>query len=51
MKALESMKDNCVIFNKPKGKQESSFLTNKNNSSWIITNKSTKKVKTVLLLN
>ena len=43
----ESMKDNGVIFNKLKRKRESSFVTNKNNNSWIISNKSSTKVKTV----
>ena len=30
MEAFESMKDNGVIFNKPKGKRESYFVSNKN---------------------
>ena len=47
MKVVQSLKDNGVIFNKPKGKRESTFLTNKTNSSWIITNKLPAKVKTV----
>ena len=37
---------NGVIFNKPKGKGGSYFVTNKNNNSCIISNKSPKKVKT-----
>ena len=36
-----------VIFNKVEGKRESYFVTNKNNNSWIIKNKSSTKVKTV----
>ena len=36
-----------VIFNKVEGKRESYFVTNKNNNSWIISNKSPAKVKTV----
>ena len=47
MEAFKSMKDNDVIFNKPKGKRESYFVANKNNNSWIISNKSSTKVKTV----
>ena len=47
MEAFESMKDNGVIFNEPKGKRESYFVTNKNNNSWIISNKSPTKIKTV----
>ena len=47
MEAFESRKDNGVIFNKPKGKRESYFVANKNNNSWIISNKSPTKVKTV----
>ena len=47
MEDFESMKDNGVIFNKPKGKQESYFDINKNNNSYIISNKSPTKVKTV----
>ena len=30
--AFESMKDNSVIFNKPKGKRKSYFVTYKNNN-------------------
>ena len=41
------MEDNGVIFNKPKGKRESYFVTNRNNNSWINSNKSPTKVKTV----
>ena len=33
MEAFESMKDNSVIFNEPKGKRESCFVTNKNKNS------------------
>ena len=44
---FESMKDNAVIFNQPIGKRESYFITNKNNNSWIISNKSSTKVKTI----
>ena len=40
MEAFKSMKDNDAIFNKPKGKRESYFVSNKNNNSWIINNKS-----------
>ena len=47
MEAFESMKDNGVIFSEPKGKRESYFVTNKNNNSWVISNKSPTKVKTV----
>ena len=46
LEAFESMKDNGVTFNKPKGERESYFVTN-NNNSWIISNKSPAKVKTV----
>ena len=46
MEAVESMKDNGVIFNKPKGKR-CYFVTNKNNNSWFISNKSPTIVKTV----
>ena len=47
METFESMKDNSFIFNKPKGKPESYFVTNKKNNSWIIKNKSPAKVETV----
>ena len=47
MEDFKSTKDNGVIFSKPKAKQESYFATNKNNNSWIISNKSPTKVKTV----
>ena len=47
MEAFESMKDNGVIFDKSKRKQESCFVTNKNKNSWIISNKSPTKIKTV----
>ena len=40
MEAFKSMKDNDAIFNKPKGKRESYFVSNKNNNLWIINNKS-----------
>ena len=46
MKAFEPMKANCVILNKPKGKRESYFVTNRNNNSWIIRNKSPTKINT-----
>ena len=46
MEAFESMKNSGVIFNKPKEKRESYFVTNKNSNSWIISNKSPIKVKT-----
>ena len=36
-----------VIFNKEERKRESCFVTNKNNNSWIIRNKSSTKVKAV----
>ena len=39
MEAFKSMKVNGVIFNKSKGKRESYFVANKNNNSWIISNK------------
>ena len=39
MEAFKSMKVNGVIFNKSKGKRESCFVANKNNNSWIISNK------------
>ena len=45
MEAFKSM--NGIIFNKPKGKRESYFVTNKNNNSWIISGKSPTKVNTV----
>ena len=44
---LSNLKDNDIIFSKPKGKRESYFVTNKNNNSWLISNKSTAKLKTV----
>ena len=47
MEAFKVMKDNGVIFNKLKGKRESYFVVNKNNNSWIISNKSPTKIKTV----
>ena len=47
MEAFESMKVNGVIFNKPKGKRETYFVTNQNNNSWTINNKSQTKVKTM----
>ena len=40
LEVFKSMEANVVIFNKPKGKRESYFVTNKNNNSWIINNKS-----------
>ena len=42
------MKANGVIFNKPKGKRETYFVTNRNNISWIINNKSPAKINTVI---
>ena len=36
MEAFESMKDNGVIFNELKGKQESYFVSNKNNMDILI---------------
>ena len=50
MEAFESMEDNGVIFNKPKGKRESYFVTNNINRLWIISDKSPIKVKTVTSL-
>ena len=47
MEAFESMKDNGIIFNKPEGKRGSYSVTNKNSNSWIISNKSPTKMKTV----
>ena len=47
MEAFESMKANGIIFNKLKGNQESYFVSNKNNNSWIISDKSPTKVNTV----
>ena len=47
MEAFESIKVNGVIFIKPKGKRETYFVTNKNNNSWTISNKSQTKVKTM----
>ena len=41
------MRANGVIFSKPKGKQESYFVTNTNNNSWIISDKSPIKINTV----
>ena len=43
MEAFESMKDNGIIFNERKRKRKS----NNKNNSWIISNKSPTKVKTV----
>ena len=40
------MKINAVIFNKLKGKRESNFVTNRNNNSWIISDKSPTKINT-----
>ena len=40
------MKINAVIFNKLKGKRESNFVTNRNNNSWIISDKSPTKTNT-----
>ena len=47
MEAFESMKANGVIFNKPKAKRESYFVTNKNNNSWTVSDKSPTKINTV----
>ena len=47
MEAFESMKDNGVIFNKPKRKREYYFVTIKNNNSWIISKMLSTKIKTV----
>ena len=47
MEAFESVKANGVIFNKLKGKRKSYFVTNKNNDSWIISDKSPTKINTV----
>ena len=44
---FESMKDNSIIFNKPKRKGECYFVTNKSNKSWIISKIPPTKVKTV----
>ena len=44
MEAFESMKAIVVIFSKPQGKRESYFVTNNNNNSWIISNKSPAKI-------
>ena len=35
------------FFNKPEGKRESHFVTNKNNNSWIISDKSPTKINPV----
>ena len=47
LEAFEYTKNNGVIFSKPEEKRESYFVTNKNSNSWIISNKSPIKVKTV----
>ena len=47
MKPTESMKANDVIFNEPKGKRASHFITNKNNNSSIISDKSPTKINSV----
>ena len=47
MEAFESMKANGVIVNKPKAKRESYFVTNKNNNSWTVSDKSPTKTNTV----
>ena len=46
IETFESMKINAVIFNKLKGKRESYFVTNRNNNSWIISDKSPTKINT-----
>ena len=43
IETFESMKTNAVICNKPKGKRDSYFVTNGNNNSWIISEKSATK--------
>ena len=45
--AFESMKVNGVNFNKPKGKRDSYFVTNRKSNSRIISNKSPTKINTV----
>ena len=47
IETFESMKANGVIFNKPKVKRESYFVTNRNNNSWIINDKSPTKINTI----
>ena len=47
MEVFKSMKNNGIIFNKPKGKRGSYFVANKSNNSWIISNESPTKLKTV----
>ena len=47
IETFESMKANAVICNKPKGKRDSYFVTNRNNNSWIISEKSTIKINIV----
>ena len=47
IETFESVKANAAIFNKPKGNQESYFVTNSNNNSWIISDKSPTKINTV----
>ena len=47
IETFESMKANGVIFNKPKAKPESYFVTNRNSNSWIISDKSPTKINTV----
>ena len=47
MESFGSIKANGVIFNKPNGKQESYFASNKSSNSWIISDKSPAKAKTV----
>ena len=46
MEAFESIKTIHVNFNKPKGKLESYFVTNKKSKSWVICDKRPK-IKTV----
>ena len=50
IETIESMKANAVNFNKPKGKREFYFVTNKNNNSWIISDKSPTKINAVTSL-
>ena len=41
------MKANGIIFNKPTGKRESYFVTNRNNNLWIISDESPTIINTV----
>ena len=47
IETFKSIKANGIIFNKPTGKPESYFVTNRNNNLWIISDKSPTIINTV----